>query len=139
RRAADLRGGNHPPGPRQLPSIRQARRRGRWRRFLRLEGKSCNAGTHVGKWNIVAGRPRRNRQWHATDRGERLPRQPRPRLHQRSRQMRRNVLLGLLTALLLLASGPSFPLDDAQLMDALVAAYPDHLKGHEGNDIVWKD
>ena len=52
--------------------------------------------------------------------------------------MRRSVLLGL-TALFLLAASPSFALDDAQLMDALVASYPDHLKGHEGNDIVWKD
>ena len=52
--------------------------------------------------------------------------------------MRRSVLLGL-TALFLLAASSSFALDDAQLMDALVASYPDHLKGHEGNDIVWKD
>jgi hypothetical protein len=30
-------------------------------------------------------------------------------------------------------------LDNAQLMDILVAAYPDFLSGHEGNELVWKD
>ena len=29
------------------------------------------------------------------------------------------------------------PMSDA--LDALVAAYPDHLAAHEGNDLVWKD
>ena len=24
-------------------------------------------------------------------------------------------------------------------LDALVAAYPDHLTGHEGNELIWKD
>jgi hypothetical protein len=29
------------------------------------------------------------------------------------------------------------PMNDA--LDALVAAYPDHLAAHEGNDLIWKD
>jgi hypothetical protein len=24
-------------------------------------------------------------------------------------------------------------------LDALVAVYPDHLAGYEGNDLIWKD
>ena len=27
----------------------------------------------------------------------------------------------------------------ARLMDRLVAAYPEHLKGHEGNELIWRD
>lgn len=27
----------------------------------------------------------------------------------------------------------------AGLMDRLVAAYPEHLKGHEGNELIWRD
>ena len=28
---------------------------------------------------------------------------------------------------------------DERALDALVAAYPDHLAAHEGNDLIWKD
>jgi hypothetical protein len=42
---------------------------------------------------------------------------------------------------LLLLSMPTLvqALDDARLMDILVAAYPNFLAGHDGNEVVWKD
>ena len=54
-------------------------------------------------------------------------------------QMRRSVLLGLTALFLLAAKLRRSPLTTRSSWDALVASYPDHLKGHEGNDIVWKD
>ena len=43
------------------------------------------------------------------------------------------VLLALTVSLPVAAD----PMNDA--LDALVAAYPDHLVAHEGNDLIWKD
>ena len=42
---------------------------------------------------------------------------------------------------LLVLSMPTFvqALDDARVIDILVAAYPDFLAGPDGNEIVWKD
>ena len=44
--------------------------------------------------------------------------------------------LGLMVALFSFWAAPVFA-DPA--LDALVAAYPDHLAGYEGNDLIWKD
>ena len=41
--------------------------------------------------------------------------------------------------LALCPSACAVALDNGQLMDILVAAYPDFLAGHEGNDLLWKD
>jgi hypothetical protein len=43
-------------------------------------------------------------------------------------------LLALVLSALRVAADP---MNDA--LDALVAAYPDHLASHEGNDLIWKD
>jgi hypothetical protein len=42
---------------------------------------------------------------------------------------------------LLLSCLPTFAraLDDARLMDILVAAYSEFLAGHEGNELIWRD
>lgn len=51
--------------------------------------------------------------------------------------------LRLRSAVLIALSVPlphaGYAADNARLMDVLVASYPDFLRGHEGNDIVWKD
>jgi len=44
------------------------------------------------------------------------------------------------TALLLIASLMAARADDVgTILDVLVAAYPDHLTGHDGKDVIWKD
>jgi len=46
----------------------------------------------------------------------------------------------LTTAVLaLFSSNCATALDNTQLMDSLISAYPDFLAGHEGNELVWKD
>jgi hypothetical protein len=57
----------------------------------------------------------------------------------RRRHSRPHAVLAAAGVLLLLHSRSASALDDARLMDILVAAYPDFLAGHEGNDLVWKD
>jgi hypothetical protein len=43
----------------------------------------------------------------------------------------------LLAVMLSTPSAAADPMNDA--LDALVAAYPDHLAAHQGNDLIWKD
>src|ERR1041384_7323298 len=43
----------------------------------------------------------------------------------------------ILTLVILAALSAPARADPA--LDALVAAYPDHLSGYQGNDLIWKD
>lgn len=56
-----------------------------------------------------------------------------------SRSNRRGLAAALLALLLWLPAPPARALDDARLLDILVAAYPDVLAGHEDGVLVWKD
>src|SRR5262245_23626690 len=52
--------------------------------------------------------------------------------------MKTNAMKPRRVPLILLGFGAIVDFADPAV-DALVAAYPDHLAGHEGNDLIWKD
>ena len=47
--------------------------------------------------------------------------------------------LALSVGLLVLAAGPAPGSENDAVLDALVAAYPDFLKSHDGANVIWRD